>query len=179
MMISWYSIDTMIAMIASHVSHSSNPFLRSCMHQDIIMNLAPRPKAILIMIAGIAFVILGIYHGMVPDAWGGGGQWVTDKDGNSKYVIHGESTTVNMEQSERMCPAMYDPVCGSDGRTHPSWCGLDDDGIEVAYPGECVSDEDEEIDNLRKENGLLKKQVGDLVQIVMEPLKVIQQLVGM
>ncbi len=34
------------------------------------MQLAPRPKAILIMISGIAFVALGLYQGLVPYAWG-------------------------------------------------------------------------------------------------------------
>jgi len=51
------------------------------------MQLAPRPKAILIMIAGMAFVALGLYQAVVPDAWGGGGYWVTDEDGNSEFVI--------------------------------------------------------------------------------------------
>ena len=49
------------------------------------MQLAPRPKAILIMIAGMAFVALGIYQ--VSDAWGGGGHWVTDENDNSEFII--------------------------------------------------------------------------------------------
>ncbi len=55
------------------------------------MHLAPRPKAILIMVAGIAFVALGLYQAIVPNAWGGGGHWVTDAEGNSEFVI-GELT---------------------------------------------------------------------------------------
>ena len=92
------------------------------------MNLAPRPKAILIMIAGIAFVILGIYQAVVPDAWGGGGQWVTYEDGSSEFIIYGEATP------------------------------------------------EQEIKMLKAENEKLKNLIDGLIDVIMEQLKVIQQL---
>ncbi len=87
-----------------------------------------RLKAILILFAGISFVALGIYQVLVPDAWAGDGQWVTDDEGNSTFVINGE-----------------------------------------AIP-------EQEIMILKAENENLKKQIADLMEIVMEQLEVIQTL---
>lgn len=35
----------------------------------------------------------------------------------------------------------YDPVCGCDERTHPNACHAQAQGVNVAYPGECVDDD--------------------------------------
>jgi hypothetical protein len=51
-----------------------------------------RLKAILILVAGISFVALGVYQVVVPDAWAGGGEWITNVEGTTEYIINGEAT---------------------------------------------------------------------------------------
>lgn len=100
------------------------------------MELAPRSKAILIMVAGVAFVALGLYQVIVPNAWGGGGQWITDGDGNSEYVI-GELT-----------PEQKNDVLRAENA------------------------------ELMKKIDDLQRQLGQMILVTLEQLKVISQLVG-
>jgi hypothetical protein len=51
-----------------------------------------RLKAILILFAGMSFVALGVYQAVVPDAWASGGEWVTNAEGVTEFIINGEAT---------------------------------------------------------------------------------------
>jgi len=55
--------------------------------------------------------------------------------------VTGETHADESEDKKIVCPAIYDPVCGVDGKTYPSSCGLDKDGIKIAYEGECTTAE--------------------------------------
>ena len=108
-----------------------------------------RLKAILILFAGVAFVALGVYQALVPDAWGGGGEWVTDDEGNSKYVIMGEGVT---DQDNEKIEPTKDFIIQE----------LVDENRRIVA------------DNIE-----LRKQITDLMEIVMEQLRVISQLAGL
>ena len=42
-----------------------------------------------------------------------------------------------VEQGEIACIQIYDPVCGSDGRTYSNDCFASAAGVEIAHQGEC------------------------------------------
>lgn len=82
------------------------------------------------------------------------GQFVWNVDSSSgRYRIHMESqdalnrysidsdyfTISNCGGNDIACPALYDPVCGKDGRTYSNSCQAGKAGTEVAYKGECGS----------------------------------------
>jgi len=41
------------------------------------------------------------------------------------------------ESRPEICPEVYIPVCGCDGKTYGNWCKANAGGTDVAYPGAC------------------------------------------
>lgn len=43
------------------------------------------------------------------------------------------------DRDQRVCPMIYQPVCGGDGRTYSNRCVAEGQGARVAYDGQCRS----------------------------------------
>lgn len=58
--------------------------------------------------------------------------WITVRAGRIANV-----SAINICADTPVCPAVYDPVCGGDGKTYPNPCEAQRVGVAIAHTGVC------------------------------------------
>lgn len=58
--------------------------------------------------------------------------WISVRAGRVTSV-----SAINICADQAVCPAVYDPVCGVDGKTYPNPCEAERVGVAIAHTGVC------------------------------------------
>merc|ERR1712168_1729065 len=73
----------------------------------------------------------------------------TCKSGNSDLVVAHSGKCDEVGNCNKVCPRIYDPVCGTDGKTYPTKCVMEveaclsgNNGLAVAHAGACENEAD-------------------------------------